>query len=269
MQEINIALFPVLVVLLHGWEGSANSSYILSAGSALHQAGYAIFRLNLRDHGDTQALNEGLFHSCRLDEVLGAVVRIREQYPSPRFALVGQSLGGNFVLRVATRGPAVGLGIDRVIAVCPVLRPHSTMQALDSGWWPYRTYFLNRWQQSLTAKALAHPALYDFGDLRRFRTLSDTTAFFVEQYTEFDSLDAYLNGYSLTGSVLAELGVSSRIILADDDPIIPREDLSEIAMPPTLELSTTPYGGHCGFIDDLRALSWVDREIVADLARLP
>jgi predicted alpha/beta-fold hydrolase len=242
---------------------------MLSAGTALHKAGYAVFRLNLRDHGDTQALNEGLFHSCRLDEVVGAVLGIRAKYASGRLALVGQSLGGNFALRIAARAPSVGLEIDRVIAICPVLRPHSTMHALDAGWWPYRKHFLNRWRRSLTAKAIAHPGLYNFGDLRRFRTLTETTAYFVENYTEFDSLDAYLNGYSLTGSRLADLRVSSRIILAEDDPFIPTADLAAIALSPLLELSTTPHGGHCGFVEGLLTPSWVDREIVADLAGLP
>ena len=40
-----------LVLLLHGWEGAADSSYMLSLALALNDAGYATFRLNFRDHG--------------------------------------------------------------------------------------------------------------------------------------------------------------------------------------------------------------------------
>src|SRR5690606_23051049 len=58
-----------LVVLLHGWEGSHQSSYLYGVAAALHQAGYALFRLNLRDHGDSHHLNRALFHSARLREV--------------------------------------------------------------------------------------------------------------------------------------------------------------------------------------------------------
>lgn len=50
-----------LVVLLHGWEGSANSMYLLSSAQSLFAAGYSIFRLNLRDHGESHHLNEELF----------------------------------------------------------------------------------------------------------------------------------------------------------------------------------------------------------------
>jgi hypothetical protein len=256
-----------LVVLLHGWEGSASSSYILSAGVALLGAGFSIFRLNFRDHGETQALNEGLFHSCRLDEVLNAVIRIREQHGQGCFGIVGQSLGGNFGLRIAARARASGLELDRVIAICPVLEPQSTMRALDDGPWIYRRYFLSRWRRSLAIKAALFPDVYDFGDLGRFRTLAAMTEFFVERYTEFPSLDAYLSAYAITGDVLAPLDVPSRIILAADDPVIPVEDVKSVASPDALELHVLEHGGHCGFVDRLAGPSWVDREIVADFER--
>jgi len=256
-----------LIVLLHGWEGSAESSYILSAGAVLHAAGFSLFRLNFRDHGNTEILNEELFHSCRIAEVLEAVVRVRERYPARYFGLVGQSLGGNFALRIAARAAAGGLDIGRVLAICPVLKPHSTMAALDEGWWVYRRYFLARWRRSLQAKATAFPQRYVFGDLRRFKTLTAMTRFFVENYTEFASLDEYLNGYAITGAALAPIAVSTRLLLAADDPIIPSADLDQIARPAALDVTLLTQGGHCGFVDSLTGPSWIDREILRDLDR--
>src|SRR5512138_433779 len=52
-----------LVILLHGWEGSAESTYIRHSGRFFHEHGYAVFRLNFRDHGDSHHLNEGIFYS--------------------------------------------------------------------------------------------------------------------------------------------------------------------------------------------------------------
>jgi hypothetical protein len=256
-----------LIVLLHGWEGSADSAYVLSAGSALIAAGFSVFRLNFRDHGGTQALNEGLFHSCRIDEVLNAIARIRATSDEPFFAIVGQSLGGNFALRVAARSASAGLEVDRVIAVCPVLKPHHTLHAIDHGLWIYRRYFLSRWRRSLQEKAAAFPDLYQFGDLRRFPTLTATTAYFVERHTQFGSLDDYLNGYAVTGDVLETVDVPSRIILAADDPMIPVADLDLIARPGSLQVTLERRGGHCGFVDEWSGPSWIDREIVADLER--
>jgi len=254
-----------LVVLLHGWEGSADSRYMLASGALAHRHGFDVFRLNFRDHGGTHALNEGLFHSCRLDEVVAAVARVAERYAAPKTVLIGYSLGGNFALRVAVRAAAAGLRLDRVIAICPVLCPHSTMRALENGLWIYRRHFLSRWRRSLTAKAAAFPHLYDFGDLTRFRTLTATTEYFVERYTEFGSLAEYLDGYTLTGDVLAGLDVPARLIAARDDPVIPSADLGRIARSPALEITLAPAGGHCGFIENLRLGSWLDRQLVAEL----
>ena len=69
-----------LVVLLHGWEGSVQSSYVMVSTGRLLAAGFDVFRLHFRDHGETHHLNEGLFHSCRIDEVVGAVRTIAKTY---------------------------------------------------------------------------------------------------------------------------------------------------------------------------------------------
>ncbi len=45
------------VVLNHGWEGSAESLYVLSLAQRLFEQGFDVVRLNLRDHGETHQLN--------------------------------------------------------------------------------------------------------------------------------------------------------------------------------------------------------------------
>ncbi len=254
-----------LVILLHGWEGSADASYVLSVGGVLYEAGFAVFRLNFRDHGETFALNREIFHSCRIDEVVGAVAAISTRHPAERTFLVGHSLGGNFALRTAARAPGAGIELAKVVAVCPVLRPSSTMRALEDGWWVYRHYFLRRWRRSLLAKAACFPELYDFGDLRRFPTLTATTEFFATRYASFPDLDAYLNGYAITGDALARLTVPSKLIAAADDPVIPIADLGDLAGSPALSIDVFPRGGHCAFLEDYRLRSWVDRAVLSEL----
>ncbi len=257
-----------LVVMLHGWEGSADATYVLAAGGALYAAGFDIFRLNFRDHGATHELNEELFHSCRIEEVVNAVKRVAASHPAQRLFLVGHSLGGNFALRVGVRAPAAGLALAGIVAVCPVLRPHATMRALEEGLWIYRHYFLRRWRQSLRAKAASFPHLYDFGDLRRFATLTATTDFFVRRYTSFADLDAYLLGYDITGSALSGLTVPARLIAAADDPVIPIDDLDDLAAPRALSVTVLTRGGHCGFLESYGLQSWLDRAVVAEIEHL-
>src|SRR6201996_3350844 len=69
------------VVILHGWEGSAESLYILSLSQQLFDRGFEVLRLNMRDHGETHHLNQDLFHSCRLSDVIGALRAIQGFFP--------------------------------------------------------------------------------------------------------------------------------------------------------------------------------------------
>ena len=122
-----------------------------------------------------------------------------------------------------------------------------------------------RWRRSLLAKAACFPELYDFGDLRRFPTLTATTEFFATRYACFPDLDSYLNGYAITGNALASLAVPAKIIAAADDPVIPIGDLADLASSPALRIEVFARGGHCAFLEDYGLRSWVDRAVLAEL----
>ena len=248
-----------LVILLHGWEGSADSLYVLSLGAHLYSLGCDVFRLNFRDHGPSHHLNPEIFHSCRLNEVVGAVARIQALWPHQRTSIAGFSLGGNFALRVAARAPHADLNIASTVAVCPVLRPLSTMEVLDKGPFIYREYFVAKWKRSLRLKQQLFPDLHDFGRVLAQRTLLNMTELLIEHYNEFPSADAYLEGYSIIGDALANLNVPSHILISLDDPIIPAHDLKNLARNPQLQVLTAPNGGHCGFMDGWNSESWADR----------
>lgn len=256
-----------LAVLLHGWEGSASSLYVLSLGQYLFDRGFDVVRLNLRDHGESHHLNPGIFHSCRIDEVVGATLRLQFRYPAQALNLVGFSLGGNFWLRVAARAAAVGLDLARVVAVCPVLDPQHTMAQLERGWVVYRRYFLWKWRRSLRRKQEAWPGLYDLDEALRLGTLTAMTEHLVRLFGDFPTMQDYLRGYAVVGDALAGIVHPTRIISAADDPIIPVADLARIARPPALEVTCTNFGGHCGYYDGGRQGSWIEREVYATLIR--
>lgn len=251
-----------LIVLLHGWEGSAQSLYLLSLGALLYEQGYAVFRLNLRDHGDSHHLNPELFHSCRIDEAVGAIKAIQERFAPTFFGIAGFSLGGNFTLRIAARAPQAGIRIDQAVAVCPVLDPAVTMARLETGWFAYREYFKRKWRKSLLKKAELFPELYDFRNLKTMKTLTDITRHFVEHHSPFPDMPSYFQGYAITGEQLRDLRVNCQLLTSEDDPIIPARDLERLARPAQLQISITRFGGHCGFVENLHQPSWIDGKIL-------
>lgn len=252
-----------LVTLIHGWEGGADSSYLLSLGSRLFAAGYSVFRLNLRDHGDTHHLNPELFNSTRIQEVVDAVRQIQQRWPHRHQFLAGFSLGGNFALRVAARAPAAGIDLAQVVAVCPVVNPLHTMELLEDGWWVYHHYFRRKWARSLRRKLEYFPGL-DYGDeLLKLNTLRAMNGYFVPRYTDFPDTRSYLMGYALLDGVLANLKIPAHIVTSRDDPMIPVADFDQLPGNSNLTVEITDHGGHCGFIENLAMQSWVDRRVLA------
>ena len=258
-----------LAVLLHGWEGSADATYLLSLGQALFDSGCEVLRLNLRDHGNTQHLNRGLFHSCRLPEVAGAVTDVVRRFAGRRTWLVGFSLGGNFMLRVAALPQSAELHLSGVVAVSPVLDPARAMQALDEGLWIYRRYFVLKWSRSLKRKQAVWPDDYDFRQLLRDGDLRRMTARLIAQHTDYRHLDDYFAGYAITGERLATLTAPAVILAAEDDPIIPAADLTRLASHPLLRVVRTAHGGHTGFLESLGSGSWANQFVMAQMADVP
>jgi predicted alpha/beta-fold hydrolase len=258
-----------VAVLLHGWEGSADSTYVMSMGQTMFEAGFEVVRLNLRDHGATHHLNRDLFHSCRLPEVVGAMKALTQRFPDLPMVLAGFSLGGNFMLRVAADREAKHLPLERVIAVCPVLDPSVTMRTLETGFPLYHGYFVRKWTRSLAKKQLAWPDHYDFEDLLRVKNLREMTRLLVASHTEYGSMDEYLAGYAITGDRLTTLAAPASVFVALDDPIIEAQDLPRLARAPRLEITTVAHGGHCGFLENLGGSSWMDRTTVKLLSRNP
>jgi predicted alpha/beta-fold hydrolase len=255
-----------LAFLLHGWEGSADAQYVLSTACYLYARGFDVFRLNLRDHGATHHLNAGLFHSCRIAEVVGAVRAVQDRWPEQALSLVGFSLGGNFTLRVAVRAPAAGIRLRQVVAICPVLDPAHTLAAIEAAPWIYRDYFVLKWRNSLRRKYRAWPDRYRLEELLASRNLTAMTEQLVLKHSGFPNLASYLNGYAIVGEELAGLAVPSRIITALDDPIIPAADLGRLARSPQLTVTALAHGGHCGFLETLGGPTWADRQVFATLA---
>ncbi|MGA9421210.1 MAG: alpha/beta fold hydrolase [Rhodanobacteraceae bacterium] len=256
-----------LVILLHGWEGSVLSSYVLNTGARLLDEGFDLFRLNFRDHGATHHLNRGIFHSCRIDEVVGAVGAIADRYPQRPLAIAGFSLGGNFALRVALRAPAARIPLSCVLAVSPVISPPACLEAIENAPWFYQRYFMRKWRESLKRKQ----AVFRDGELFTRAELNgnlrELTRSLVLRHTDFGSLENYLDGYSIAGNRLAALTVPATLLTAVDDPIIPIADFADLKLPRCAELEIAAHGGHCGFIGNYALHSWSEDFVAERLQR--
>lgn len=251
-----------LALLIHGWEGSHESVYLYSLACSLFDAGYNVFRLNLRDHGGTHSLNEDLFHSARIDEVLGALRAVAALDAARPLFVVGFSLGGNFALRLGLYAKRVGVEPALSIGVCPAIVPGATLTALDNGPALFHRYFIGKWRKTLLAKQAAWPGKYDFADVMAMSNFTEITARFVERYTEYGALEKYLAAYTLGAEQLRSSPSPLAIITAQDDPVVPFSDFAGVEDRPGLRFLAPRFGGHCGFIESFGLKGWAEHRIL-------
>lgn len=254
-----------LIILLHGWEGSSSSAYILAAGDYFYNLGFSICRLNLRDHGDSHHLNEGLFHGALLDETFEAVNYLSQHSKNMPVYLIGFSLGGNFALRIAIKHAKTPIAkLKYVFAISPPLDPYKTTLAIDNGYFFYRKYFLKKWKRSLIKKQRLFPEKYYFTKMLKVKTCMGLTEDIMPYFPDPLSYRDYFNLYTLKNDSFQNLNIPVRIFIAEDDPVIPYEDYCRIQENEFFKISRQRFGGHCGFIDILPLRCWYN-EIIAEI----
>ncbi|OPY86263.1 MAG: putative hydrolase [Smithella sp. PtaU1.Bin162] len=255
-----------LIILIHGWEGSSSSAYILAAGNFFYDLGFSICRLNLRDHGDSHHLNEGLFHGALLEETFEAVSQLAFQTGNSPVYIIGFSLGANFALRVGRKhseNPVKGL--KHIFAVSPPLDPYKTTLAIDNGLSFYRKYFLKKWKRSLATKQRLFPHKYNFSKLLQAQTCLELTENIMPYFPEFTSYRDYFNLYTLENEFFQNFTLPVTIFIAEDDPVIPLEDFYKLKENNFFKISRQKFGGHCGFLDILPFSCWHQEKIAATI----
>jgi len=257
-----------LVVLLTGWEGSAASAYILSTGKFLYNNGYAVFRLNFRDHGDSHHLNSGLFFATLLDEVFEAVQQASEYEKNLPLFLAGFSLGGNFALRIARKCAESPIeNLTYVVSISPVLHPEKSTHAIDRLVY-IRRYFLKKWRRSLMKKQRCYPDWYDFREVLSLESLGVMTDELINRYSDYENASAYFSQYALLNDALVDMAVPTTIVAAKDDPIIPVDDFDNLKLNSLTDLIIHRYGGHNGFIESLFGCTWYEKKMVEIFNRM-
>ncbi len=268
LAEFDSAHSPrqALVVLIHGWEGSSRSAYMVTTASDLLLQGYDVLRLNLRDHGDSHHLNRDLFNSTLTPEVASALQNYLGGQSYAQIYLGGFSLGASFALRIAADN-GTDLGLTASFGICPPVDPANAMRAMNRGFRVYADYFFKKWRDSLQRKLSFFPD-FDYAEwLSNASTLDDLNHYFIPKYTEYAKVEDYFAAYALYGSRLSAMAQPAFLLAAQDDPIIPVEDLKRIDAVANLNLEVTRFGGHCGYVDDLAGGNWIGNWIADKLEK--
>jgi predicted alpha/beta-fold hydrolase len=253
------------VVLVHGLEGSSDSRYIQGITARALSAGCNAVRMNMRNCGNSDTLTPTLYHSGLSGDV-GAVIRhYAERFGLRRVALVGYSMGGNLVLKLAgewaSRQP-----LCAVVAVCPAIDLAAGSDALheplNRG---YEWHFLRRLMARFHRKAALYPAIYQkrgVGPILSVRQFDDKI---VARYCGFRDADDYYER-AASARVVDRIAVPTLILHALDDPFIRLlpQTRARLLANPHVTLLETAHGGHCAYLsrDSGDEIHWAEATVM-------
>jgi hypothetical protein len=253
------------LVMVHGLEGSSNSRYIQGLTARAWTAGCNVVRMNMRNCGGTEALTPTLYHSGLSGDV-GAVVRhYAERFNLGRIALVGYSMGGNLVLKLAGEWGAKP-PLTAVAAVCPAIDLAAGSDALHL---PsnriYEWHFLRGLMTRFRRKAELFPAIYHRDGIGPIRSLRQFDDKIVALYCGFRSADDYYDRASSSHDI-GSIGVPTLVLRALDDPFIrllPKTRAALLANS-SINLLETDNGGHCAFLSRDRGsdIHWAETTVI-------
>src|SRR5215467_2943415 len=208
------------VLIVHGLEGSSLSQYVIGTGNKAWEAGMNVVRMNMRNCGGTDHLAPTLYHSGLSSDV-GAVLRtIVEQKRLTRVGLVGYSMGGNLVLKLAGDwGSQAPRELKAVAAVSPAADLGLSADAMHE---PanriYEYKFLVSLMRRIRRKAELFPDLYKV-PARWPRTIREFDDVVTAPYCGFTGADDYYYR-AAAARVVDRIAVPALIIHALDDPFI-------------------------------------------------
>lgn len=239
---------PTLLIV-HGLEGCTESHYMRGLAHKAWKAGWNCIRINQRNCGGSEHLTPTLYHNGLSQDYLAIIREITEQDGCHQVWLVGYSMGGNLVLKLAGEVESSIPSLRGIVAVCPNIQPAACVRALQRpSNWIYHRYFLKSLKAKLRKKSQLYPGKWDVSRLSSIRTMRE----FDDVYTAPDGGYRDASDYyqkSAAQNWLSAITLPTLIITAQDDPFIPFDIFTEPSLHsnPWIQLMAPPHGGHCGF----------------------
>lgn len=258
------------LIVVHGLEGSSESQYMMGITRNGLAAGMNVVRMNQRNCGGMDHCAPTLYNSSRSADVAAVARHLLERDGIPGFVLIGFSMGGNLVLKLAGEwgndGPPEFRG---AAVVCPAANLAAGADALHQ---PanriYEYYFLLQLFRRFRLKVRLFPHDFDASRLRGIKTLRDFDERITAFYCGFAGADDYYDR-AAASHVIERIARPTLVIHAVNDPfvrILP-ETREKILSNRNITYVETQDGGHCSFVskrdaDPAYDGRWAEREVI-------
>jgi predicted alpha/beta-fold hydrolase len=171
-------------------------------------------------------------------------------------SLVGYSMGGNLVLKLAGElGSEAPPQLRSVVGVSPAIDLGPSAEALHR---PQNRFYERRFLRALLKrfrrKVRLFPKVYDPNRADGIRSLRDFDDRITALYSGFASAEDYYYR-AAAARVISRIAVPTLIIHSHDDPFVTvtPETTAEIRANPNITFIETQHGGHCAFLSSRTA----------------
>jgi predicted alpha/beta-fold hydrolase len=247
------------VVIVHGLEGSGEAGYVRGLSAAVLRAGFAPHRFHMRTCGGTEQLCRTLYHAGLTSDLESVLRRLRAEGSAPLY-LVGFSLGGNVVLKLA--GELELEAPNLICAVCAISPPLDLAACVRRMGQRENRIYERRFAMRMR-KRLAATGRYGPAELAGLRSVFDIDDRITAPSFGFGDAATYYRTQS-AAAYLNRIRVPTLIIHAKDDPLVPIESCQSASAcgNPYIEHWVTAHGGHLGFLGRKPHRFWLDEAIM-------
>lgn len=251
-----------LLVIFHGLEGSAHSSYADQLMLEATQQGWQAVVMHFRSCSGRPNRTARAYHSGDTADARFLIHYLAREFPKKPLFAAGYSLGGNMLVKLLAESPELPIVAASSISAPLALGPSS--QRINQGLSRmYRNHLLNSLKQKTLAKLEA-------GTLADLLPISERALLSIRDFPSFDNLvtaplhgfrdaDDYYNrcsGLQFLGNIQTPL----LIVHAKDDPFTCNASIPDRnALSAQVHYELHQRGGHVGFIEQRngKAAPWL------------
>jgi len=238
-----------LLIILHGLEGSAESTYARMLMQSAVARQWRCCVLHFRDCGDYRNVLPRRYHAGETNDVRYFVAKLEREGQFGPIVAAGYSLGGNVLLKYLGESGA-GCPLKGAAAVCVPLDLHECAEALNIGIARgYQRYLLKRMKRSVARKFDRHTAAFDWQRAMQSKTFAEFDDAVTAPLHGFAGKDDYYDKCSSV-NFLKHIERPTLIVNALDDPFMTPDVIPDAAaLSPQVTLEVSDHGGHVGFIE--------------------
>ncbi len=249
-----------IAVLVHGLTGCHTSGYMIRLGKRLVANGYRVVRMDLRGAGPSIRLARKFYNAACSADVREVLRYYNRQFPSSPIVLVGFSLGGNIVLKLA--GEEAGNPIANLVAIATAAPPIDLKVCSILLAQPKNLFYDRYFAKALVGAVEEHYRLFpdqekiDFPSKLTLREFDDL---YTAPRGGFADVEDYYEKAACL-PLIEQIKIPTLIFTAKDDPFIALEPIRKLQGQTNIEVRVVDRGGHLGFLgpDGNGGVRWLE-----------